>query len=410
MKEYYSNIGSKFASFPIRLGIVLAVFICSLFFLLFQGGKLAFMLFIIVFILTVYLIMGRWSGIKKTTGSRTLLMEQDGKLVAGTSVTIHLQVQIPGFWPIPYVFIKDRISRKNGGDQRFEASLVPDWGRRGVVEYRTAPLRRGVYQFGTTECSTEDIFGIFQHTGVIHLPYSFKVYPKIVAIKEWSQLHFMFRGNHFHSMTTRAVRETTQINGVREYNYGDRLSRIHWNATAKTGTLKSKEFEKESLPKTIIILDCHPDHYSSSDQFELAVSVAASLLDYASRNGLLAGLLTHQYIPPGHPSAGHNPMLDHLVEVEANAPRSLQQVIHEHSIHLPAGTFALVISPLQGEPMAQSLGWMKLRQLNPCHLCISGEGRGTGDNWMKLLKAKGILGYSVHTLQELPYVLGGNVR
>ncbi|GIP35896.1 DUF58 domain-containing protein [Paenibacillus sp. J2TS4] len=410
MNDYYGNVGPRLTGFAFRLGIVLAVFTCSLFFMLFQGGKLAFMLFIIVFILTAYLLMGRWSGVKKTTGTRALLIEQEKHLVAGASVTIRIQVQIPGFWPVPYLFVKDRIYRKNGGEQLFEASLVPDWKRRGEVEYKTAPLRRGVYHFDAVQCSTEDIFGVFEHTGFIHLPSSFRVYPQTVKIKEWNQLNFMFRGTHYHSMTTRAVRETTQINGVREYNYGDRLSRIHWNATAKTGTLKSKEFERESLPKTTIVLDCCKDHYSSTDSFELAVSVAASLLEFAKRSQLSVSLLTNRYIDPAASSSGYNQMHDHLIDVGAEVSLSLQQIVNDHSRMIPAGTFVVVVSPSVGDRMAQTLAWIKQRQWIPCHLWINAELHSSDERWMKHLKSAAILSYSIHSLQELPSVLGGNGR
>ncbi len=149
----------------------------------------------------------------------------------------------------------------------FEASLVPDWKRRGELEYTTPPLRRGFYHFAGTECSTEDVFGLFQHKAALELPYSVAVLPQTVAIKEWKQLHQLLNGTSHHSASTRAYRETTQLNGVREYIYGDRLSRIHWNATAKTGTWKSKEFERESLPKTVFLLDRAQSSYMNGEIF-----------------------------------------------------------------------------------------------------------------------------------------------
>ena len=63
------------------------------------------------------------------------------------------------------------------------------------------------------------------------------------------------KGGFSHASAARASRETTQINGIREFLPGDRLSRIHWGATAKTGQWKSKEFEREALPRTIVLLD-----------------------------------------------------------------------------------------------------------------------------------------------------------
>jgi hypothetical protein len=88
----------------------------SLCFMLFQGGKLAAMLFVVMLILAVYLALGRWSGITKAQGKRVLGgIEHEGLVAAGTSVSVQIQTEIPGFWPIPYVLVKDRLVRRGGG-------------------------------------------------------------------------------------------------------------------------------------------------------------------------------------------------------------------------------------------------------------------------------------------------------
>lgn len=386
-------------------------FFSALFFFLFQGGKLAFMLFIIVFVLTLYLFLGRWSGIRKAHGTRKLQLDTEQQLEAGSTVNVQVSIQIPGFWPIPYVFMKDRLVRQNGkGEQQFETSLVPDWGRRGGMEYKTAPLRRGIYHFETTECSTEDVFGLFEHRGYLEMPYAIKVYPQKAAIREWKQLHQMYKGTHFHSATSRAVRETTQINGVREYNYGDRLSRIHWNATARTGTFKSKEFEKESLPKTVIILDSSREGYYRDDDFELAVSTTASLLDYGTKNGLALGMLTQSFYEPSTNPWNHKQMMEHLVQLEANGDHALYQWVNEHGKVLSPGTFVALITSQKGPAVSRTLSWLKQRQLNPIHIWVQTKEDKDGHLWIDHLHALGIMVYSVRNLQELPYVLGGTKR
>ncbi len=392
---------------------VFACFICSFFFLMFQGGKLAFMVFAIVSALCVYLGLGKWSGVQKAEGRRTLLnAAHDATVDAGTQVKVKIDVHIPGFWPIPYVTIKDRLVPRSGRELLFEASLVPDWRRRGEVEYTTPPLRRGFYQFGTTECATEDIFGMFQHSGTMALPGSFRVLPMTVPIKEWRQFHQMLKGNHHHSTTTRALRETTQINGVREYIYGDRISRIHWNATAKTGTWKSKEFERESLPKTIVMLDRQEQSYRSKERFELAVSVVASLIDYGANEELAIGLLSvgkdAVYIEPKRGAAYRDRIVNHLIDVEADGRYALPDVLKDYSRQFVQGSFFVVVSPQRSETMMQALNWLNQRQINPCHLWISsGYTPVEREDWLRQLRMKGYLGYSVMTLDELPHVLGG---
>lgn len=390
---------------------VFASFVFSLGFLLFQGGKLALMLFVIMLVLSIYLLLGQWSGIKRTQGVRHLQnMEHSSMLEAGSTLGVTVQLQIPGFWPMPYVFVKDRLFHKNGSELVFEATMVPDWRRRGELEYRTPSLRRGAYTFGSTECVTEDIFGLFEHSGTLKLPHSFVVLPQTVPIREWHQFHQMMKGTNHHSTTTRAVRETTQINGVREYMYGDRLSRIHWNATAKTGTWKSKEFERESLPKSYLVLDRERKTYKDSDQFELSVSIASSLFLYGVTRSLALGLVStgadDVFFEPRPGQNQHKAVQQHFIHVEADGTYSLRQVLREKAQTLVPGSFIALITPIHGEPLLAICRWLKQLQLNPCHMWICSE-QDDKEKWLRQLHSHGVTGYAIGSLQELPVVLGG---
>ena len=131
----------------------------------------------------------------------------------------------------------------------------------GELSFQTPPLERGKYAFSDTECASEDIFGLIEHRGTFKAKGEFRVLPRTVFIPYWQLYDRKSRLSGPQTAQTRSRRETTQINGVRDYVYGDRLSRIHWNATAKTGTWKSKEFEHESIPKTILVLDALAGSY-----------------------------------------------------------------------------------------------------------------------------------------------------
>lgn len=401
------------AKYSARFWGIALLFASSLLFLLFQGGKLAFMVFIIVAMLCLYLALSRWSGIARTAGSRELLnAEHEAVLEAGTSLAVQIRVHVPGVWPIPYVSVKDRLVRRGGEEHTFEAFLIPDWKRRGEVSYRTPPLRRGFYHFGETDCATEDIFGLFRHTGKLELPHAFGVLPQKAHIRDWKQLHQLFRGMHHHSATTRSHRETTQINGVREYIYGDRLSRIHWNATAKTGTWKSKEFERESLPKTIVLLDRNQKAYRSKEHFELAVSIAASLIDYGGNRDLALGLLSvgkdSKYFEPRLSVSHQKIIANHLIDVEPDGSYTLLDVLRDRTRLFMPGVFFTIISPQTGDAMKQALSWIDQRQMNPCHIWISCEvPDAERERWRRGMQANGTMGYAVSSLDELVTALGG---
>jgi uncharacterized protein (DUF58 family) len=390
----------------------------SLFYLLFQGGKTSLMLFVILNALALYLLLGRWNGIGGVQGARALGMDGDPNtfLSAGMRLKVRLKMQIPGYWPVPYIIVRDSLVRPiTDESQIYELSFVPDYRRRGEVTYETAPLRRGRYRFQTTECSTRDIFGLFEHQGKFTEKKDLQVFPRTVELKDWRMLRRSQRGVFQHTFTSLWARETTQIDGVREYIHGDRMSRIHWNATAKTGQWKSKEFEREALPRIVILLDCNMASYRSADSFELAVSVAASLLELVIRQGM----------PLGFVSAGRNPgwfgterspvsrdeILRHLVDVDVDGTVPLSDRICEAAERFEPGVQVVIISPLNDEQTAQAFPALEAKRMTPCLLHI-GEAIPTDDQtrkfsqWQHLSRVNQWDFSSVTRLEDLPKALG----
>ena len=392
-------------------GLALA-FVSCLFFVAFQGGKLSLMLLIMISCLTLYLVLGRWSGIASARGRREIGGIAGGAaLQAGSAIKAQLNISIPGFWPIPYVTVKDQLIKRGGEIQVYEGTFVPDWKRRGVLTYSTPPLERGLYSFGAVECVTQDIFGLFEHKGTISIPLEFSVLPRTVHIPEWRQLQSLFKGNHQHSSVNGSQRETTQINGVREYTYGDRLAKIHWRATARTGHWKSKEFERESLPKLTIVLDRNSGAYLSGKQFELAVSVAASILQFAANRGMSAGFLSAGggsvfAEPPGGYEARRR-IEKHLIEVQPDPDGDPLRALRDRSRQPVLGGLVILVSPAGGDAVLRALKRLNACGISACQIWVPEGAAGAKDNWIQVLRSAGIPGYCVQRLEELPAVLGG---
>lgn len=408
-----NNTGKPFKGSGKVWGVA-ACLAASFLFMAFQGGKLASMLFAIVLILSLYFALGRFSGIASARGMRQLNKGTETEFAAGTRVPVQIRISLPRFWLFPYVIVKDRLISHRGETLEFETPFVPDWRGNGEVSYVTPPLRRGVYRFGDTQCMTEDVFGLFQHHGTLQLNLAFRVYPQTVSIREWTHFHSLTKGMHHHSASTRAVRETTQINGVRDYVYGDRISRIHWNATARTGTWKSKEFEKETLPKTVLVLDCDRSAYEDDDQFELAVSVAASLFQYGLANELNLGLLSTdqnpKWIPAMKGETHYKEVMDHLIHVEADGKQPLDAVFGQFENGMAGGHFFIIVSPRAGESLSGAVRLILSRQLNACHFRILSGKQEDRQSYGEHAYRSLIRTYHVANLQELPVVLGGRPR
>ncbi|MNW50272.1 hypothetical protein D3C74_277200 [compost metagenome] len=388
--------------------------ICLLY-VLFQGGKTSFMLFTMVTILAIYWAIGSFGGIRRVKGKRHLALEGEraGVLRAGEQIVVRLQLELPSFMPLPYIVVQERLQRHNGDSWTFEDSVVPHQYIPSELMFQTPPLERGKYSFAATECYSEDIFGLMKHKGLFHTGGEFRILPRTVFIPHW-QLHS--RNSRMagpESAVLISRRETTQINGVRDYVYGDRFSRIHWNATAKTGAWKSKEFEHESLQKTVLVLDTHSICYKSTTQFELAVSTAASLLEYGTRQKMSIGLCTLGQKFRGFAATDgyleRQQMLHHLVDINADGFGSYKDQLESNRDYFPQGAFFVLISPLADDQVLGMLRWAGTRRMLPYHILI-GDGSqlgGKAAHWNSVLKDRNLMGISVSSLNDLPSALGG---
>jgi uncharacterized protein (DUF58 family) len=76
---------------------------------------------------------------------------------------------------------------------------------------------------------------------------------------------------------------------VREYSRGDELNRIHWPVSARHQHLMVREYEKTDRPAVLIVLDCNKKFNvgrAPATTFEFAVSIAASMIRFATQQGI----------------------------------------------------------------------------------------------------------------------------
>ncbi|MFT4229987.1 MAG: DUF58 domain-containing protein [Microbacterium sp.] len=87
------------------------------------------------------------------------------------------------------------------------------------------------------------------------------------------------------------------FHAIREYAPGDSRRQIHWKSTAKTGQLMVRQFEESRRSRMAVVLSLAEADYADDDEFELAVSAAASLALQAMRDGRDLDVVTGTAIP-----------------------------------------------------------------------------------------------------------------
>jgi uncharacterized protein (DUF58 family) len=153
---------------------------------------------------------------------------------------------------------------------------------------------RGYYQVGPLVLESGDLFGLHRRYRVGTAPHFVLVYPKVVPLQGYDLASRRPIGEV--RLTHRLYEDPTRIAGVRAYEQGDSLNRIHWRATARTGLLHSKVYEPSTIAGATILLDFHKAGYPGRNEphrSELAVTTATSLAHAVSLMGQQVGLVTN---------------------------------------------------------------------------------------------------------------------
>lgn len=107
------------------------------------------------------------------------------------------------------------------------------------------------------------------------------------------------------------------FHAVREYVPGDAMRHIHWKSTAKTGQLMVRQYEESQTARLAVLFDARRDEYLSDEEFELGVSLAASVSLHAVREG------RERFIASGWVPGKLRPSIDGIEELASRDPKQM---------------------------------------------------------------------------------------
>ena len=162
------------------------------------------------------------------------------------------------------------------------------------VVAQSPPLARGVYRLQALETYSCFPFGLawwcrsfdVGSSGRVDNPVV-TVYPRVSGIE--GNFLYRLRAAGTTALISSATRATSampssSVRSLREFVTGDSPRLIHWASSAKTGKLLVREFDSEGLPGYDVLIDLTAD-WNNVEQFELAVSLANSLLSMGFKMG-----------------------------------------------------------------------------------------------------------------------------
>ena len=129
-----------------------------------------------------------------------------------------------------------------------------------MLHYKVECLQRGYYQIGPLVLESGDLFGLHRRFRVDTEPHFLWSIRRSSPLEGYELASRRPIGEVL--LTHRLYEDPTRIAGVRPYEAGDPLNRVHWRATARTGTLHSKVHEPSTLAGATMLLDFHSGRLS----------------------------------------------------------------------------------------------------------------------------------------------------
>ena len=208
------------------------------------------------------------------------------ELQIGESVAVGIKLRNNTSYFIPWLFVEDLLSKRvtSKPNLALEVTGLPAKlyffrsMQIALMTYQIKAMRRGYFQLGPTILETGDLLGLHRNYRVASEPQYILVLPKLVPLQG---MNFSSRRpmGDLH-VNDRVMEDPTQMVGIREYRAGDSLNRIHWRATARTGTLHTRIFQPTCIQGAMLVLDMHNDTNPDRNEpvrSDLAVTMAASL-------------------------------------------------------------------------------------------------------------------------------------
>ncbi|HEY1378867.1 MAG TPA: DUF58 domain-containing protein [Gemmataceae bacterium] len=266
--------------------------------LVIQSGLLAYAAYVLLGVLLLTRLLTR-EGLHHIEAERTVSAEE---VEAGERIEVEVTVRNAGRLPLPWVLLEDQLPgyalrqrppRLRVKGKRLQIRLLRP-GQETTLRYKVECANRGFYQVGPLVLESGDLFGLHRRYRVVAPPAYVMVYPKVVPLLGYDVASRRPIGDV--RLVHRLYEDPTRIAGVRPYEAGDPLNRIHWRATARAGRLHSKIYDPSTLAGATLLLDFHRAGYPSRGEphrSDLAATTAASLAHAVSQLGQQVGLVTN---------------------------------------------------------------------------------------------------------------------
>jgi uncharacterized protein (DUF58 family) len=332
--------------------------------------RIDFFFTIVYLLFAVYLLSRLWT--RRTVHHLRVQRHFMDRAFCGEQVMVDTVVHNAGWLPIPWLEVHESlpIELTVPPFYREVVSLGPHERRR--FHYTLYCHRRGYYPVGPLRMQTGDLLGMVRQSQAQVAAEHIIVYPRVIPLQ---QLGLPTR-SPLVALPARwhLFEDPARVMGVRDYQRGDSLRRIHWTATASAGRLLVKQYQPAIARETLICLDLDEAGYERRQRYtatELAIVVAASIANHIIiREGLPTGLITEALdplseeqvqflLPPRSERAHLMSLLEVLARVQIATESSFVDLLRRESVKLSWGATLSVITGRESEELFDTLAYLR---------------------------------------------------
>jgi uncharacterized protein (DUF58 family) len=320
------------------------------------------------------------------------------RVFVGERVCLSLNVNNHKWLPLAWVRVQDRAPLALPPlEKELAPSHIPLVGyfeqraalsafERARWDYHLDCRKRGLYFFGPAQIKTGDVFGLFQREWSEPRTDRLIVYPRLYPLEEWGLPAKEPLG--VTKTREQLLEDPTRVRGIRDYQPSDALKHIHWRATARQSELQVKVYDPVIANAVVIALNIqtYPKLWQGvdPDKVESAVSLAASLANFAAKQKYAVGLIANGSWPesdqrlkimPGRAPHQLRRVLEALAAVTYFITTPMENLLRAETPKLPWGATLVVVTALVTEELLAEM--LRLRAVGRQMVLISLD-----ENWM----------------------------
>jgi uncharacterized protein (DUF58 family) len=216
--------------------------------------------------------------------------------------------------------------------------------------------KRGVYRLGPLSFESSDLFGFFHVNSSLEYYDYITVYPEVFPLSKFNlQTDDPFG---LAKSNRKIFDDPIMYASIRDYQAGDPMKNIHWNATAKKNKLQVKNLQPVSEKNVVLITNIQTadKHWfgTNQDQFEYLLSLSGSILMDLISKGYAVGLLSNGCrsfsdqpvrILPGKSNQQISLLLEALASItQYTSEHNFGSFVFNNLSYLPFGSSIIIIT------------------------------------------------------------------